>query len=179
MWLMIGDEYADHLGLTLRQAGFRRRAWVKWYETFGANRPNNFNRTSRHLFYCVKDAQKFTFNADAVTRPSDRQLKYGDTRADPAGKTLDDVWQIPRLVGTASERIPDVPTQLPLELLRRVVLSTSDPGDVVLDPFSGSGTTGVVAMENGRIFIGIEKNLTYASIAERRLMRVSTGQKAA
>ena len=169
LWLLIGDEYADYLGLALRQAGFHRRAWVKWYETFGTNCANNFNRTSRHLFYCVKDPKRFTFNAEAVTRPSDRQLKYGDRRADPAGKILDDVWQIPRLVGTAAERIPDVPTQLPLELLRRVILSTSDPGDTVLDPFSGSGTTGAAAIANGRPYIGIEKNPNFARLAEQRL----------
>src|SRR5262249_27918514 len=104
LWVLIGDEYADHFGLLLRQAGLHRRSWIKCYERFGVNQANNFNRCSRHLFYCLKDPRRFAFNADAVTRPSDRQTKYGDQRADPGGKIWDDVWEIPRLVGTANER---------------------------------------------------------------------------
>jgi site-specific DNA-methyltransferase (adenine-specific) len=132
-WVLIGDEYAAEYGKQLKASDFVIRAWVKWYETFGVNCANNFNRCSRHLFYCVKDPKKFTFNPDAVNRLSDRQTKYNDRRADPGGKIWDDVWQIPRLVGTAKERIPDFPTQLPLALLRAVVGCSSDPGDLVLD----------------------------------------------
>ena len=54
LWVMINDEYADHFGLLLRKTGLHRRAWIKWYETFGVNCTNNFNRCSRHIFYCVK-----------------------------------------------------------------------------------------------------------------------------
>lgn len=168
-WLMIGDEYADHFGLLLRQAGLHRRAWIKWYETFGVNNPNNFNRCSRHIFYCVKDAKRFVFNTDAVNRLSDRAAKYNDKRADPGGKIWDDVWTIPRLVGNAKERIPDFPTQLPLELVNAIVGCASDPGDTVLDPFTGSATTGVAAITQGRRFIGIEQSKKFHHLAEMRL----------
>jgi site-specific DNA-methyltransferase (adenine-specific) len=110
LWVMINDEYADHFGIMLRDIGLDRRAWIKWYETFGVNCINNFNRCSRHIFYCVKDADRFVFNRDAVSRPSDRQTKYNDRRADPVGKLWDNVWCIPRLVGTSRERIPGFPT---------------------------------------------------------------------
>jgi DNA modification methylase/ParB-like chromosome segregation protein Spo0J len=172
MWVLIGDEYADHMGLVLRGAGLHRRAWVKWYETFGVNCANNFNRCSRHLFYCVKDPKRFTFHASAVTRPSDRQEKYGDARADPGGKVWDDVWEIPRLVGTAKERLPDFPTQLPLALLRAVVGCSSTPGELVLDPFSGSATTGVAAAEAGRRYLGIERQAKFVELATLRLKGV-------
>lgn len=172
LWVLIGDEYAAEMGCLLRQHEFHRRAWIKWYETFGVNQANNFNRCSRHLFYCVKNQRQFVFNADAVNRPSDRQTKYNDARANPAGKIWDDVWQIPRLVGTAKERIPDFPTQLPLDLLRPIIGCASDPGDLVLDPFNGSGTTGHVCIELGRRYIGIEKSERFHELAIQRLKGV-------
>jgi site-specific DNA-methyltransferase (adenine-specific) len=148
---------------------------VKWYETFGVNCANNFNRCSRHLFYCVKDAKRFTFNPEAVNRQSDRQTKYGDSRADPGGKIWDDVWEIPRLVGTAKERIPDFPTQLPLAILRPIIGCSSNPGDGVLDPFCGSATAGVAAVEAGRKFIGIEKSGRFVELATQRMKGVGNG----
>jgi site-specific DNA-methyltransferase (adenine-specific) len=172
LWVMIGDEYADHFGVLLRELGLHRRAWVKWYETFGVNCQNNFNRCSRHLFYCVKDEKQFTFNREAVSRESDRQAKYNDKRADPAGKTWDDVWMIPRLVGTAKERIPEFPTQVPLTITRAIVGACSLPGDLVVDPFSGSGSTGVACIELNRRFIGIEKSERFAELSQKRLMVV-------
>lgn len=168
LWVMINDEYADNFGVMLKEI-LSRRAWIKWYETFGVNCANNFNRTSRHIFYCVKDAKRFVFNADAVTRPSDRQTKYHDSRAQSSGKIWDDVWQIPRLVGTSDERIPDFPTQVPLAITRAIVGCASEPGDLVLDPFNGSGSTGVAAVELGRRYTGIELNPAYAHAARARL----------
>ena len=169
LWVMISDEYADHFGLLLREAGLHRRSWIKWYETFGVNCTNNFNRCSRHIFYCVKNPRRFVFDTDAVSRPSDRQSKYADSRANPHGKLWDNVWCIPRLVENSRERLPDFPTQLPLALIRPIVLCASQPGDFVIDPFSGSGTTGVAAVESGRRFIGIEANQKFARLAGERI----------
>jgi DNA modification methylase len=179
MWVLINDEWADIYGCLLRDADLHRRAWIKWYESFGVNNANNFNRTSRHLFYCVKDPKRFVFNRDAVTRPSDRQLKYGDKRADPGGKVWDDVWgipwddrgngAIPRLVGNAEERLPDFPTQLPLALLEPIIKCASETGDLVVDPFNGSGTAGVAAIRHGRRYLGIELSANFARMARLRL----------
>jgi DNA modification methylase len=169
LWLLVPDEYAEHFAIMLNDIGLHRRAWIKWYETFGVNCSNNFNRTSRHLFYYVVDPKRFVFNADAVTRASDRQTKYNDKRAAGGGKILDDVWQIPRLTGTSSERLPDFPTQLPLDLLRPIIGCATEPGDLVVDPFCGSGTTGVVAKELDRRFIGIEKGERYWEMANVRI----------
>ncbi len=169
MWVMINDEYADEIGLLLTKAGLHRRAWIKWYETFGVNCSNNFNRCSRHIFYCVVDPKRFVFNADAVNTPSARQEKYNDKRANPGGKIWDDVWTVPRLTGTCDERIPDVPTQVPLEIMRAIVGCASDPGDIILDPFCGSGSTGAAAIELGRQFIGIEQEERFCEIGKLRL----------
>jgi site-specific DNA-methyltransferase (adenine-specific) len=169
LWVMIGDEYAADYHATLKFHGLTIRSWIKWYETFGVNCSNTFNRTSRHIFYAVKDPNSFLFDPDPVTRPSDRQTKYGDSRAASGGKLWDDVWQIPRLTGTCAERIPDFPTQLPLALVEPIVLCASMPGDLVVDPFNGSGTTGVAAVRNGRKYVGIEKSESFADIADMRL----------
>lgn len=169
LWVMINDEHADHFGILLRETGLARRSWIKWYETFGVNCSNNFNRCSRHIFYHVKNPKRFVFNTDAVNRPSDRQTKYRDKRSNPSGKLWDNVWIIPRLVENSKERLPDFPTQLPLDLLRPIVLCASNPGDLIVDPFCGSGTTGVAAIEAERRFIGIEKNDKFAQLSRQRL----------
>jgi site-specific DNA-methyltransferase (adenine-specific) len=169
LWVMIGDEYAAEYAVELKATGFTIRSWVKWYETFGVNCANKFNRTSRHIFYAVKDSSSFVFNPEPVTRPSDRQTKYGDSRAASGGKMWDDVWQIPRLTGTCAERIPDFPTQLPLALVEPIVLCASMPGDLIVDPFNGSGTTGVAAVRNARKYVGIEKSETFADTATKRI----------
>src|SRR5262249_17221768 len=151
---------------------FHVRSWVTWYETFGTNCTEKFNRTSRRLFHCVKDPNRFVFHADAVNRISIRQM-IGDKRANPWGKCWDDVWHIDRVPGTAAERIADFPTQLPLDLLRPVSGCASDPGDLVFDPFSGSGTTGEAAIELGRHYVGIEQSATFADLSWLRLKGVT------
>ena len=170
-WFLISDEYAAECCLVLKRY-FTLRNWLIWHETFGVNCSNKFNRTTRHLFYCVKDPARFVFNAEAVTRPSARQVVYNDGRATNAGKLWDSLWTIPRLVGTAAERIPDFPTQLPLELLTPIICCATDPGDLVLDPFNGSGTTGAAAVANGRRYVGIEKSAKFADLARLRLTGV-------
>jgi len=169
LWVMIGDEYAAGYAVELKATGYTIRSWIKWYETFGVNCSNKFNRTSRHIFYAVKDPSAFVFNPEPVTRPSDRQTKYGDSRASAGGKIWDDVWQIPRLTGTCAERIPDFPTQLPLALVEPIVLCASMPGDLVVDPFNGSGTTGVASVRNGRKYVGVEKSEAFADMATKRI----------
>ena len=169
MWVLINDEWVAYFAEVMQSIGLKLRNWVIWYETFGVNCTTKFNRTKRHLLYMVKDPKKFTFNRSAVTTPSARLAKYGDKRANPAGKVMEDVWTIPRVCGTFKERIKGVPTQLPLELLRRIVGCSSNPGDLVCDPFTGSGTTPVVCQELGRRFIGAELSTAYVEISRARL----------
>lgn len=172
IWVMVPDECAAEVAMILKSHDLHRRAWIKWYETFGVNCTKNFNRTSRHIFYCVLDPKHYVFNEDAVTRPSDRQTKYKDKRAVAGGKLWDDVWTISRLAGTCTERLPDFPTQLPLELVTAIVGCASEPGDLVVDPFCGSATTGVAAKQLGRKFVGIEKEEKFW---ERATVRLASG----
>jgi site-specific DNA-methyltransferase (adenine-specific) len=144
---------------------------ITWHETFGVYCQKKFGRCSRPIYYAVKNQKRFTFNAEAVTIPSARQAKYGDKRANPAGKIMGDVWQVNRVCGTFRERVAGVPTQLPEELVERIIGVSSNPGDTILDPFAGSGTTLAVAARMGRSGIGCELNPEYAKIAEARIAR--------
>lgn len=65
------------------------------------------------------------------------------------------------------------PTQKPLELLERIVLASTNPGDLILDPFMGSGTTGVAALKHGRRFVGIDMESQFVELAEKRLYDAS------
>jgi site-specific DNA-methyltransferase (adenine-specific) len=168
MWVICGQEYADYHQAAMRDAGLHWRNTVIWRETFGVNCTRKFNRTARPMFYFTKHRTRFTFNVESLTTRSRRQ-ELGDRRANPAGKVLDDVWTISRVCGTFYERVDGMPTQLPLALVRRVVRGLTRPGDLVLDPFTGSGTTGVACVEHGRRFQGIELREEYAAKARARI----------
>ena len=84
------------------------------------------------------------------------------------GKAISDVWQLPTLSSSAKERV-GYPTQKPLDLLRRILSASSRPGDVVLDPFCGCGTTIHAAQELGREWIGIDICVNACRVIERRL----------
>jgi DNA modification methylase len=195
-WLAIGDEYAAELKLIAqREVGFHIRSWVVWYYTFGVNCKTKFSRSHAHLFHFVKHPQKFTFrSADLENRiPSARQLVYGDGRANPDGRLPDDTWILrpqdlaghftpeedtwyfPRVAGTFKERAGFHGCQMPEQLLGRIIRSCSHEGDVVLDPFSGSATTLVVAKKLGRNHLGFDLSPDYVKRGIDRLATVHVG----
>jgi site-specific DNA-methyltransferase (adenine-specific) len=194
-WLAIGDEYAAELKVTAtRDLGLTCRSWVVWYYTFGVNCRQKFSRSHAHLFHFVKDPAAFTFNVDAIRVPSARELVYGDRRADPTGRLPDDTWILrpqdlpegftadgdtwyfPRVCGTFKERSGWHGCQMPEQLLGRIVRASSHPGDLVLDPFAGSGTTLAVAKKLGRSYLGCELSPAYAAKVRKRLRAISVGQ---
>lgn len=194
-WLAIGDEYAAELKLIFqKELGFTCRSWVVWYYTFGVNCTKKFSRSHAHLFYFVKDPKRFTFNSEAVRVPSARQLVYADARAVPAGRLPDDTWILrpqdlpdgfrpeedtwyfPRVCGTFKERAGWHGCQMPEQLLGRIIRACSNPGDLVLDPFGGSGTTLVVAKKLGRRWLGFELSAQYVERIEARLEAAKVGQ---
>ena len=169
LWVLISDEYAAEYVVWAKAIGFALRNWVIWSESFGVQAQGKFSRLKRHLLYFTK-GKECVFNADAVRVPSARQEIYDDPRADPRGKVMGDIWtDIPRLAGTHAERIPSFPTQLPIALPARVVAVASDPGDLVIDPFNGSGTTGVACLRACRRYLGIELREHFATLAAQRL----------
>lgn len=195
-WLAIGDEYAAELKLIgQNELGLCCRGWVIWYYTFGVNCKRKFSRSHAHLFHFVKDPAKFTFNADdpAVRVPSARQLVYADGRANPRGRLPDDTWILrpqdapqsfaadedtwyfPRVAGTFKERAGFHGCQMPEQLLGRIIRVSSNPGDLVLDPFAGSGTTLAVAKKLERRWIGFDLSENYAAQVATRLAGIEAG----
>lgn len=170
-WLAIGDDYAAELKIAAEQVGFHLRQWCIWHYTFGVNCQRKFTRSHTHLLHFTKHLTKFTFNANdpELRVPSARQLKYNDKRASAQGRLPDDVWQIPRLCGTHKERAGFHGCQMPEQLLTRIIRASSSPGDLVMDPFAGSGSTLRVALQLGRRAIGFEISEDYARQAEERL----------
>ncbi|OPX22389.1 MAG: site-specific DNA-methyltransferase [Planctomycetales bacterium 4484_123] len=174
-WVAIGDEYAAEVRLIGNALGLHLRNWVIWHYTFGQNAKRKFARSHTHLFYWVKDPTGFTFNDMAVRVPSARQTTYADRRAHPAGKLPDDVWSFSRLCGTFKERVGWHPCQMPEKVLERIVLACSNPGELVLDPFSGSGTTCVVAARLGRKYLGIDISEEYVRRSRQRIAETLAG----
>jgi len=169
-YIAIGDEYAADVKLIAEELGLFMRNWIIWHYSFGQQMRNKFSRSHTHIFYFVKDKKNFTFNDHAVRIPSDRQLIYDDRRANPAGKVPDDVWdQFSRVCGTFRERTGWHPCQMPVGLLKRIIAVSSNPEELVLDPFIGSGTTAAAAYEMGRYYFGIDISESYVNKARERL----------
>jgi DNA modification methylase len=168
-YIAIGDDYAANVKIIADELGFFMRNWIIWHYTFGQQTKNKFARAHTHIFYFVNDEKHFTFNDDAVRIISDRQKIYKDKRANPAGKMPDDVWdEYPRICGTFDERT-NFPCQMPESLLARIIRTSSKEGDWVLDPFSGSGTTAVVANKLKRRYTGIEISKKYVQESLERI----------
>lgn len=198
IYVCIGDEYAAEIKTLMRKAGFKFRNWIVWYYTFGQNQRKKFNRCHTHILYFVKDAKNFTWNPSDILVPSARQLIYNDKRAKSGGKIPDDMWEVyvrdvvarahemrlwpedtqlwtdSRLCGTFNERIVKQdgsvhPCQMPLDIFRRIIKVSSNPEDLVLDPFSGTGTTAFAARELGRNFITMDIDEEYVNVTKNRL----------
>ncbi len=170
IYIAIGDEYAAQIKLILEdELGLTLRNWIIWHYTFGQQTKNKFARSHTHILYFVKDPKNFVFHDEAVRVISDRQKKYSDKRANPAGKMPDDVWnEYPRICGTFTERT-GFPCQMPESLLARIIRVSSNEGEWVLDPFCGSGTTATVAHKLNRAYTSIDISETYVQAARERI----------
>lgn len=169
-YIAIGDEYAAHVRIIGEQLGLHVRNWIIWHYTFGQQTKNKFARAHAHIFYFVKDEKQFTFNEHAVRLPSDRQLIYNDKRANAVGKMPDDVWNTyARVCGTFKERQGWHPCQMPELLLARIIAANSHAGELVLDPFNGSGTTAAAALQLGRDYCGFDISENYVENTKKRL----------
>lgn len=172
-YIAIGDDFAADIRIIGRELGLHLRNWIIWYYTFGQNTKAKFCRAHTHIFYFTMDRKTFTFNDHLLRFPSARHTEYQDLRANGAGRLPDDVWDdFPRVCGTFKERAGFHGCQMPEALLMRIIMASSNPGEVVLDPFVGSGTTAVAAKRLGRRYIGIDLSPTYAEHTKQRLAAV-------
>ncbi len=166
IWVIGSYHNVFRMGAELQNQGFWILNDVVWRKSnpmpnFKGKRLTNAHETL--IWASKEEASRYTFNYEAL-----KALNEGvQMRSD---------WVLP--ICTGHERLKDEagdkahPTQKPESLLHRILIGTTNPGDVVLDPFFGTGTTGAVAKMLGRDFIGIEREERYRRIAEKRIASV-------
>ena len=191
LWVFAPDEWVSEVDiLCRRKMKLYKRRHVVWAFTFGQRATKNFTRSHVHLLYLTKTKTVFTFNEDTIKVPSARQLVYKDSRAQVGGKPPDatwllmkdqlepcmtpdrDTWLISRICGTFKERKKHSPNQIPVPIMERIVLACTDPGDWVLDPFCGTGSSGVACSLHGRNWEGYDLSETCVQETNRRLKDV-------
>lgn len=148
---------------------------IVWNYGAGVASKKSLSPRNEKLLWYVRNSEQYTFNLDDIRDPDvlyPNQKKNGKLRCNSIGKNPSDVWNIAKVTSGANraarERTPH-PAQFPMDLIDRVVKGFSDWGDIILDPFIGSGTTGVSASSLGRYTIGFEKSYRYCEIAKERL----------
>lgn len=150
------------IGMALEQEGFKIINNITWQKT---NPPPNLScRCFTHSTETILWAQK-------NDRKSRHFFNYELMKEQNDGKQMKDVWT-GSLTKPSEKKEGKHPTQKPEYLLERIILASTNEGDVVLDPFSGSGTTGVVANRLGREFIGIENEKEYVDLMVRRIHKI-------
>ena len=167
LWVIGSYHNIFRVGVALQDIGFWVLNDVVWRKTnpMPNFRGRRFTNAHETMIWCAKDkdAKAYTFNYDAMKALNDDLQMRSD-------------WVLP--ICSGGERLKDGkgqkahPTQKPESLLHRVILSSSNPGDLVLDPFFGTGTTGAVAKRLGRRWLGIERDETYARLAADRLAAI-------
>ncbi|HET9493180.1 MAG TPA: site-specific DNA-methyltransferase [Chloroflexia bacterium] len=144
---------------------------IIWAYDYGGRPKRKWPPKHDNILVYVKDPRHYTFNADAVDRiPYMAPGLVGPEKA-ARGKRPTDTW-FHTIVPTNSREKTGYPTQKPLGVLRRIVLASSNPGDVVLDFFAGSGTTGQACMESGRRFVLVDDNEQAMRVMARRFAAV-------
>lgn len=179
-YVMTSTQFMPFFDLYIRKKMTILSRIVWSYDSSGVQAKKFFGSLYEPILYCVKDKDHYTFNAEdiLVDAKTGSQRKLIDYRKNPPQpynnkKVPGNVWNINR-VRYRMDEYENHPTQKPIELLERIIKASSNPADVVLDPFSGSFTTGFVAKSLGRKFIGIELQEEYIKIGLRRLKLAQT-----
>lgn len=153
-----------------RAVGYNERydSFTPQYEMILALRPEANSKT-----YFDKDAVRIAYDESTIQNYL-RDKRYKDMKARERhlrrGKYATNILRVPSLKGSSKEKIGH-PAQKPVALIKRLIASSSRKGDVVLDPFLGSGTTAESAEALGRRWVGIESNAEYAHLAKKRVER--------
>lgn len=173
----------------LEDLGYEYRNWITWNKKDGFSATKSkFLPEQETIIFVTKPGSKHTFNADEVRVPyeSESRIKAAKTTGilkngkrwypNENGRLCPDVWAIPseRLTNKKNGKTVAAghPTIKPLALMERIILASSNPGDVVLDFFAGSGSTLVAAKKHNRRFIGCDQDSKYVALAKSRLSEV-------
>ena len=175
------DNLTDTYTIAAARLGMHRVARIVWHYRFAVNHRHNWPQSHCYCSVYAKSSE-YTWNPDAVLVDSDRATVYNDNRihdTERGGTRLPGtVWGVPsdgpywgRVTGTSAERRPLHKNQLPEVYLKRLLLAYTNPGDEVLDPFGGSGTTITVATVLSRSCTTIELSKEYCESIQERLKK--------
>lgn len=143
--------------------------WITWHYTQGIGKRKGFSPRHDDILMFTK-SKKYTFNLDAIRIPQ----KYYRSRNNMRGANPGNVWEFSHMHYCNANRQKH-PTQKPEGLYERMILASSNEGDTILDPFSGSGTALRVCQQLSRKCIGIEKNPEYVEMTKQRLLEPFAG----
>ena len=150
---------------------------IVWNYGAGVATKHSFSPRNEKFLWYVKNPDEYVFNLDEVRDPNVKypnQKKNGKLKCNPLGKNPTDVWQFPKVTSgkdrSSKERTPH-PAQFPIAVVDRIVKACSVPGDVILDPFLGSGSMIEAALRNDRLAVGFELNAKYVELAANRIQR--------
>ncbi|HSD21097.1 MAG TPA: site-specific DNA-methyltransferase [Anaeromyxobacter sp.] len=172
IWVSGTQHVIFSIGFAMQEIGYHLLNTITWYK------PNASPNLACRFF--THSTEILLWASPMKTRPLGHRFNYKAMKAENGGKQMRDLWQIPASEGEQvvwsvptpgpREKVHGRhPTQKPLALLERVLASSAAAGDLVLDPFSGSGTTGVAAVQAGCRFLGLERDPAYVDLAARRM----------
>ncbi len=185
LYVMTSTQCVPYLDLFLRERLHIASRIVWHYDSSGVQAKRHFGSMYEPILFCVKDRNSYTFNADDIkvearTGSQRKLIDYRKATPTPysAEKIPGNVWYYAR-VRYRMHEYENHPTQKPESLLERIILASSNPGDVVLDPFSGTFTTSAVAKRLDRKTIGIEWEEDYIKTGLRRcsIQQVLDGER--
>jgi len=175
LYVMASTQSMPYLDVWLRERITILSRIVWHYDSSGVQAKKYFGSLYEPILHCVKDAKNYTFNAAEIAVPARtgavrKLIDYRKKIPAPYNTTKipGNVWYIPRVRYRMAE-YENHPSQKPEALLERIIKASSNPGDIVLDPFSGTFTTCAAAQRLNRRSIGIERNIDYVKIGLRRL----------
>jgi len=182
LYIMTSTQYISYFDIFLRDK-INILSRIVWsYDSSGVQAKRFYGSMYEPILFCVKDKLNYTFNASEilVDAKTGSKRKLIDYRKNPpqlynTSKVPGNVWDFPR-VRYRMEEYENHPTQKPVALLERIIKASTNEGDVVLDPFSGTFTTSYVAKKLNRLSIGIEINEAFTNIGLRRVLNMTENQ---
>ncbi|WP_064607397.1 DNA-methyltransferase [Streptobacillus moniliformis] len=171
IYIFMGMRYISYIYTILEQElGMTFNSWITWHYTQGIGKMKGFSPRHDDILMFTKSPKNFVFHLDDIRVPQ----KYYRSVNNMRGANPGNVWQFSHMHYCNKNRKKH-PTQKPEGLYERMILASSEPGDVVLDPFVGSGTSLRVCQQTNRIGIGIDINPEYIEIANERLLEKFDG----
>lgn len=165
IYVFMGMRYISYIyNIMEQELGLTFNSWITWYYTQGIGKTKGFSPRHDDILMFTKDPKKFVFHLDDIRVPQ----KYYRSVNNMRGANPGNVWEFSHMHYCNKNRRKH-PTQKPEALFERMILASSDPGDTVLDPFVGSGTTLRVCQQAGRAGIGIDINPEYITMTGERL----------